>query len=40
MERGNYYYRLLQKPNKWSIKNVIRANGIQSSRSLDLITLY
>jgi len=27
MERGDYYYRLSQRPNKWSIKYIAKASG-------------
>jgi hypothetical protein len=40
MERGDCYYRPLQKPDKWSIKYATRAGGTQGSRSLDLVVLY
>jgi hypothetical protein len=36
MERGDCYYRLLQRLNKWSIKYTIRASSTQNSYSLDI----
>ena len=40
MERGNCYYRLSQKPNKWSVKYTNKVNSTQDSQSLDLVILY
>ena len=40
MERGDYYCRPLQKPNKWSIKYATGAGGTEGSRFLDLVVLY